>query len=75
MRNLTPEHMRCNDTLTCPSVHQRDDGMLVIVGRRAQIADVSEGSLPRYDMASEDVIVIDPALLDDWVKSTTKGFD
>jgi hypothetical protein len=32
-RNLTPEHLRCEITSSCPSVHRLDDGRLFIVGK------------------------------------------
>jgi hypothetical protein len=63
MRDITPEHLKCAALASCPSVHQRKDGMLVIVGKRASPKDLAEGDLPRYDLASEEVILIDPAYL------------
>ncbi len=41
MKNLTPEHMRCFSVSQCPSIHQLEDGRLLIVGERARGGDVS----------------------------------
>jgi hypothetical protein len=63
VKEITPEHLRCTIAASCPSVHQRQDGMLVIVGRLATPADLTEGNLPPYDLTAEVPIVIDPAYL------------
>jgi hypothetical protein len=32
MKNLTPQHLRCHFGESCPSVHELEDGRLLIVG-------------------------------------------
>lgn len=59
MRNLTPEHMRC-DAFHCPSVHELDDGRLLIVGARAEDVAAVESVAWGED---EWPIIIDRALL------------
>ena len=75
MRDLTPEHLKCAIGASCPSVHQREDGMLVIVGRLAKPADLEEGELPPYDLAAEVPIIIDPAYLANVPRVKTKHPD
>lgn len=60
MKNLTPEHMRCGP-FNCPSVHELDDGRLLIVGQTAGlVADDEQVAKPGPD---ETAIIIDRALL------------
>lgn len=73
MKNLTPKAMRC-DSGWCPSVGQLEDGRLLIVGKIAPWLEVNEDSSP-VDRESwtvsvgtdETAVIIDPALLDDFV--------
>lgn len=51
----TPEHLRC-PVGECPSVHEREDGKLVIVGEA--VAGIRVG-------IGECAIVVDPKLLSD----------
>lgn len=62
-RNLTPEAMRCEDGW-CPSVHELDDGRLLIVGKRGaqQAYDGNVGMAP-----DEEAVIISPDLLSDYV--------
>lgn len=58
-KNLTPKAMRCEQSY-CPSVHQLEDGRLLIVGARI------DENTPLGDIGDdEDAIIIAPALLDD----------
>jgi hypothetical protein len=41
MRNLTPLHLRCHPS-HCPSIHELDDGSLLIVGKSATMAAALE---------------------------------
>lgn len=50
MKDLTPSHFRCAMSMSCPSVHELDDGRLAITGELA-------------NGGGEDTIIIDPALL------------
>lgn len=60
LKDITPEHMKCGETLTCPSVYKTEEGDLLIIGKNAaDIAD-KEGLKIADD---EYAIVIDPALL------------
>jgi hypothetical protein len=60
MKNLTPEHMKCPAGY-CPSVHELDDGRLLIVGQTAGlVADDEQVAKPGPD---ETAIIIDRALL------------
>lgn len=61
IKNLTPKAMRCGP-IHCPSVHQLDDGSLLIVGKRASMAAAIERVSVGED---EHAITIAPALLDD----------
>jgi hypothetical protein len=66
IENLTPAHLRCTYTLSCPNVHRLEDGRLLIVGEDAT-ADVVHGN-PRYAGASlnpedETATIISPDLL------------
>lgn len=62
IKNLTPKAMRCGPR-NCPSVHQLEDGRLLIVGRIAEPHEMAGSDIDRGD--NEEVIIIDPALLDD----------
>jgi len=59
MKNLTPQHLRCAP-LHCPSVHELEDGRLLIVGKRTS---VSAEVLATMNLATEEAIVIDRELL------------
>jgi hypothetical protein len=64
MKNLTPEHMRCFGAAGCPSIHQLEDGRLLIVGDAAgATAIASAAGIPVA--RGERAIVIDRALLAD----------
>ena len=63
MKDLTPAHMR-GGPRNCPSIHELDDGSLLIVGKR--------GAQQAYDgnvgMAlDEEAVIISPDLLSDYV--------
>lgn len=76
MRNLTPAHLRCGP-LNCPSVHELEDGRLLIVGECADelaaTTKISDEPSPREPWrathlsdtmgVSEGAFVIDKALL------------
>lgn len=63
IKNLTPKAMRCAP-LHCPSVHQFEDGRLLIVGEYVPTNEVREmGANP--DPETEGGVIISPALLDD----------
>lgn len=59
MKDLTPANLRCGPS-NCPSVHELEDGRLLIVGKRTS---VSAEILATMDLATEEVIIIDRALL------------
>jgi len=59
MKNLTPEHMRCN-TISCPAVYELGDDKLLIVGKKAALMAAYE-QIPCG--LHETAIVIDRALL------------
>jgi hypothetical protein len=71
MKDVTPEHMRCTYMAACPSIHELEDGRLLIVGKRT---NVSAEVLATMDLATEEAIIIDKALLstiiDDAVSSS-----
>ncbi len=62
IKNLTPKAMRCGPR-NCPSVHQLEDGRLLIVGRIAEPHEMAGSDIDRGD--NEEAVIIDPALLDD----------
>src|SRR6185503_5446909 len=82
MKNLTPEHMRC-PWADCPSIHELEDGRLLIIGERAatylsglEDGDRSytiNGDKPVRD--DEEAIVISPDLLSEYVKEAGMGYD
>jgi hypothetical protein len=59
VRNITPAHLRCGP-FNCPSVHELEDGRLLIVGKRT---NVSAEVLSTMDLATEEAVIIDRALL------------
>lgn len=64
--NLTPAHLRCGDTLTCPSIQRLPDGKLLVVGQRI------DETTPLGDIGdNEAAVIISPDLLDtlkaEWV--------
>jgi hypothetical protein len=62
VRNLTPSHMRCVYAAACPSVHELDDGRLLIVGEYVSTNEVRQmGANP--DPETEGGVIIDRALL------------
>jgi hypothetical protein len=73
-KNLTPEHLRCIAG-TCPSIHQMEDGRLLIVGERAstylfgsvdgELRHTIDGDKAVND--DEEAIIISPDLLSDYV--------
>lgn len=42
MRDLTPPHLRCALSVSCPSVHELDDGRILITGDKAAIGPDGE---------------------------------
>lgn len=75
--NLTPAHLRCDDTLTCPSIHRLEDGRLQIVGsaaktRKAQYVDdcgvvhFQDWTINGAQIVGDDeaAVIISPDLLD-----------
>ena len=60
LTELTPEHMRCDDTLNCHAVFEAENGDLVIIGKKADDIAAANGLKVADD---ELAIVIDPALL------------
>lgn len=67
MRNLTPEHLRCHVSASCPSVHEREDRRLEITG------DLCRPLQAFGDEACEATIVIDPALLSDYIAEQVRA--
>ena len=64
MKNLTPEHLRCTMAMSYPSIHELEDGKLLIVGKAAMAPELRQ--VP--DLADDqDAIIIDRALLQDWL--------
>jgi hypothetical protein len=57
--DITPHHMRCFAG-SCPSVHELDDGRLMIIGKRG---DFMADNLNIAVADSEEAIIIDRALL------------
>lgn len=71
MKNLTPDHMRC-PMGDCPSIHQLEDGRLLIVGKIAPFLEVDENGQGLHpedwpvDLNNDETaIVISPDLLSD----------
>ncbi len=61
MKNITPEHMRCQIGY-CPSVHELNDGRLLIVGEYVSTNELREmGANPNPE--TEGGVIIDRALL------------
>ena len=60
MKNLTPQHLRCAP-LHCPSVHELEDGRLLIIGARSgpELAHFVNERLGN----GETAVIIDRALL------------
>ena len=65
LKNLTPEFMRCSHSMACPGVYQREDGMLLIIGKDGHAASIEHGIKGAMD---ERAILIHPDLLADYVK-------
>jgi hypothetical protein len=64
MHDLTPKAMRCGP-FNCPSVYQLEDGRLQIVGMSA----IHSSVLACLNVGpGEETIIIDQALLDDYVR-------
>jgi hypothetical protein len=62
MADITPEHMRCALTISCPSVHRLDDSRLVITGRL--VAHEFGGEADAFGAGLEEAsIVVSPELL------------
>lgn len=75
IKNLTPEHMRC-DATSCPSLHQLEDGRLLVVGTQVEppVATINDFANPEpfLEIAGkvgpgEAAVIISPALLDVYV--------
>lgn len=67
-RNLTPEHMRCGPFSSCPSIHELEDGRLLIVGEAAALSTVGREAVRELRDAgkiadTEFAIAIDRELL------------
>jgi hypothetical protein len=60
VKNLTPSHMRCVYAAACPSVHELDDGRLLIVGMESH-EEAQKCGAGWSD--GETAIIIDRALL------------
>lgn len=63
MKDLTPAKFKCSIQDACPSVHDLEDGRLLIVGRFAPTELVMKAGIKLGD--SEDAFIIDRALLVD----------
>lgn len=62
--DLTPIHMRCTLTMSCPSVHRMEDGRLQITGELDRVIC--------HDFADDEAtIIIPPDLLDTFVEEKT----
>lgn len=73
--DMTPPHLRCVATFSCPSVHRLDDGRLLIVGEYATIADSSAYSkvLVSPGVGDHEIgIVVSPDLLSSYVQEEVK---
>ena len=58
-RNLTPAHLRCGPR-NCPSIHELDDGSLLIVGKSATMA----AALERVSVGEDEhAVVVDRELV------------
>lgn len=60
MRDLTPDHLRCSYSASCPSGHQRDDDKLEIRGALVKVHCDP-------DKPEEATILLDPAYLETYV--------
>jgi len=61
MKNITPVPMRC-DSFQCPSIHELEDGRLLIIGEYLSTNEAREaGANPNPE--TEGAIIIDRALL------------
>lgn len=60
MKNLTPQNMRCQGRPFCPSVHELDNGKLLIVGQDGN-GEAAFRRIPVGD--NEYAIIVDRALL------------
>jgi hypothetical protein len=69
IKNLTPEHMRC-DATSCPSLHQLEDGRLLVVGEYA-IREARDAGV--HHELWENAVLIEPALLDVYVAEKVRG--
>lgn len=76
IKNLTPEHMRCEIATSCPSLHQLEDGRLLVVGTQVEppVATINDFANPEpfLEIAGkvgpgEAAVIISPALLDVYV--------
>jgi hypothetical protein len=61
MKDVTPKHMRCTYMAGCPSIHELEDGRLLIVGKMAAYPGHSYQGVPIGP--GEDAMIIDKALL------------
>lgn len=60
MKDITPARFRCVANLvSCPAVHEMDDGRLVVIGKRIDWQSYKFNVGP-----DEEAIVIDPAMLE-----------
>ncbi len=64
IKNLTPEHMRCEIATSCPSLHRLEDGRLLVVGIYA-IREARDAGV--HHELWENAVLIEPALLDVYV--------
>lgn len=62
MKDLTPSKFKCSTDDACPSVHDLEDGRLLIVGSFASTELVRAAGLNLGD--SEEAFVIEKALLE-----------
>jgi hypothetical protein len=42
MRDITPEHLKCDEDPACPSVHDTGDGNVLVVGKIAPFLECDE---------------------------------